>query len=938
MKLRQFSDLPISQKLMMIMLLTSVTAVLAASIFFAASEALNYQRNTVSQIATLGDVIGTTSTAAITFEDQVLASQALRSLSADEAVVKAHMYTADGRMLAEFQSAAPGAESIDSNDERIQTLVQQVLITAQPAQQFEGLEYLDAVRPIVFDGELIGLLHLRASLSELVATMKRIALMAGITVLVAIIVAYFLSLRLQAVVSSPILRLSDLMKRVTRRQDYSLRAEPSGRDEIGTLMAGFNDMLEQISSRDLKLAEANSRLKRAVKETLRAKEAAESASSAKSDFLARMSHEIRTPMNGVLGMAELLLTSNIKGNDRKFAETIQQSGEALLAVINDVLDFSKIEAGKLALDESDFDLVDVVEGIVDLLYNRAQAQGVELIGAISPDIDTMVHGDSVRLRQVLMNLVGNAIKFTHEGEVVLQLTREESAAGEPLFRFAVRDTGIGICDEDLALIFDSFAQADVSTTRKYGGTGLGLAICKQLVELMGGDIGVESQKGKGSTFWFRMPLVPVVSGARSAEGFDPLIGIRALVVDDNETNRELLYQQLSAWHVDVTLAVDAAQAIETCEAAARDSAMFDLILLDFCMPGTDGLQLAADIFSRPLFGQPRMMMLSSSGAEHEAARHPDTGIDLYLSKPVRRKTLYRSLLRVMQAGKLEITGNTAINPILEQGSLLPGLTVLLVEDIPINMQVARLMVSALGCDVIEATNGEEALAAIEKQRPDFVLMDCQMPVMDGYTACRTQRAREMRAGSEPLTIIALTANALDDDRQRCIDAGMDDFVSKPFSKQTLLAAIARCGLFDKVAEATLAPAPAPEATLLPAAHEQPTLDAAALDQIADLDPDGDGSLVVEIIETYVDNAQSLIGELGEAWLSKDAARATAASHSLKSSSANVGAKRLAGICSSIEQNARAGDLDDDAQLIDNAKAEFAAAIEQLLARKSEIAA
>ena len=938
MKRRQFSDLPITQKLMLIMLLTSVTAVLAASIFFAASEAVNYQRSTVTQVATLGDVIGTTSTAAITFEDEELASQALASLGADDVVIKAHMYMADGRLLAEFSSDSPAAAAVSSDDPRIQGLVQQALTSGEATERWEGLDYLDAVRPIVFDGELIGLLHLRASLSELVATMKRIAVMAAATVLLAIGVAYVLSFRLQAVVSRPILRLSELMKRVKDQRDYSLRAEPSGRDEIGALMGGFNEMLEQISTRDIKLEEANGRLKRAVKETLKAKESAESASSAKSDFLARMSHEIRTPMNGVLGMTELLLASDIQGNDRKFAETIQQSGEALLAVINDILDFSKIEAGKLVLDKSDFDLVDAVEGIVDLLYNRAQAQGVELIGAISPDIDTMVHGDSVRLRQVLMNLVGNAIKFTHDGEIVVQLTRHESGTGEPVFHFAVRDTGIGISEEDLAPIFDSFAQADVSTTREYGGTGLGLAICRQLVELMGGEIGVDSRVGEGSTFWFTVPLVPVVSGSRNSEDFDPFDDIRVLVVDDNATNRELLYQQLSAWQVEVTLACDAAEALHFCEQAAEENAMYDLVLLDFCMPGKNGLQLAAEIFAHPDFGQPRMMMLSSSGADHEAAHHPNSGIDLYLAKPVRRRMLHQSLGRVLQAEKLEITGAVAIAPAVSQDLLLEGLTVLIVEDIPINMQVARHMVSSFGCDIIEATNGQEALDAIEAHRPDLVLMDCQMPVMDGYTAARTQRERELGNGGDRALIIALTANALAEDRQKCIDAGMDDFVSKPFSKKTLLDAIARCGLMDKVAGSTVTQTSTTLSVPSAPGDRDPVLDAAALDQIAELDPTGAGQLVVDIIETFVDNAQSLIEELNEASTRQDVERATLASHALKSSSANVGAVRLASICSGIEKSARAGDIADVAQHVESARIEFEAAIEQLQARKSEIAA
>ena len=416
-----FKNLPITKKLMLIMHVATLSAVLFATLLFGASEALNYRKATVEQVATLGDVIGTNSTAAITFEDDELANQVLASLSAYNDVISAQIHLADGAMFAKYRAdegrIMPGSEP----DAAIQALVDASRDARSAVERFEGLDYLDAVRPIIFDTELIGFLHLRTSLSALVATLQRIAMVAGLVVLLAALVAYFLSFRLQAAVSRPILSLLELMQSVTEKQDYSLRAQPSTGDELGALMLGFNDMLEQINLRDVQLAEANERLMDAFDETLRAKEYAEKASSAKSDFLARMSHEIRTPMNGVLGMTELLLAGQLKDEERKFAETIQHSGEALLAIINDILDFSKVEAGKLVLEKSDFDVCDAVEGIVDLLYNRAQQKGVSLICAIDPDVTAIIHGDAIRVRQVLMNLVGNAIKFTGDGEVVVRL-------------------------------------------------------------------------------------------------------------------------------------------------------------------------------------------------------------------------------------------------------------------------------------------------------------------------------------------------------------------------------------------------------------------------------------------------------------------------------------------------------------------------------------
>ncbi|MDH3435309.1 MAG: ATP-binding protein, partial [Gammaproteobacteria bacterium] len=527
MTLRSFTNLPITKKLILIMLLTSVTAVLVVSGVFGATEALSYRSKTVNDVTTLGDVIGTNSTAAIAFEDEELANQVLASLSADSSITSAHIFLANGERLASYRANPADTTATGANIKEVAALLKDVLATERPIERFDGLNFIDAVRPVVFDGELIGILHLRASLDELVMTLQRIGAMAIGTVLFAVLVAYILSFRLQAFISRPILRLSDLMKKVSQEQDYSLRAKPSGRDEIGVLMSGFNDMLAQVSSRDIKLAEANDQLTQAVKETVEAKEAAESASRAKSDFLARMSHEIRTPMNGVLGMTDLLLSSDLGRTERKFAETIRQSGDALMALINDILDISKIEAGKMKIEESDFDLRDVMEGIVDLLYSRAHKQGVNLISVISPDLQTRVQGDSIRLRQILMNLVGNAVKFTHQGEIILELKLQETSDRQSLFRFEVRDTGIGIDKQHLDLIFSRFSQADSSTTRQYGGTGLGLAISRQLVELMGGEIGVASEPGEGSTFWISLPLQHAAGTVPDiADDFLPMPGIR----------------------------------------------------------------------------------------------------------------------------------------------------------------------------------------------------------------------------------------------------------------------------------------------------------------------------------------------------------------------------------------------------------------------------
>jgi signal transduction histidine kinase/DNA-binding response OmpR family regulator/HPt (histidine-containing phosphotransfer) domain-containing protein len=945
-----FSDLPITKKLMWIMHGATLLAVLFASAFFGASEAFSYRKATLDQIATLGGVIGTNSTAAITFEDSDLANQVLESLTANQAVMSASIFLPSGELFSTYVASNATQATAGPVTDGIESLLEAATASGIEKQKFAGLKYLDVVSPILFDAEVIGYLHLRTSLGAFVSTLQRIAVVAFIVMLLAVFVAYILSSRLQSAVSFPILHLSGLMRRVSEDQDYSLRAKPSSGDEIGALMVGFNDMLEQINLRDEKLAFANQELSEAFDETLRAKESAELASSAKSNFLARMSHEIRTPMNGVLGMTELLLSSDLAGSKRKFAETIQQSGESLLAVINDILDFSKVEAGKLTLEASDFDVCETVEGIVDLLYTRAQQKGVGLIGAISPDVTSLVHGDAIRLRQVLMNLVGNAVKFTTAGDIIVGLRQQRSASGEPELHFFVRDSGIGIAPQQLGLIFDSFAQADISTTRQYGGTGLGLAISKQLVELMGGNITVKSEVGKGSIFSFSIPLIE----AQSADGptprhYDPLIGIRVLVVDDNKINRHVFQQQLCAWQAEVQTADSAAAAITLLEAAAERAERFDVVLLDFFMPNTDGMELAASIRSRPDFGKPGLLMLSSAVSDSVPQRPEAACIDMYLPKPVRRAVLHEALSAVLQGGAVEEFGTTS--PISDDATddIVFNLSALLVEDIPINMQVARLMLNSVGFEVAEATNGQEALESIARNQPDIVFMDCQMPVMDGYSASRAQRVREARTGSPRVPIVALTANALAEDRQKCLDAGMDDFVSKPFRKEDLIAVVQRITgepgtsrpVQSGAAEVTAAPAndenagaPAEQISL----HDEPAIDKRSLEQINDLDPNKNGELLNNIIDTYCENAEVLMGELMQAAKDENLDAAVRAAHSLKSSSANVGAQRLAALCRSMENHGRNGDISTVLNNIDPAWKEYQTAIDELVANKREVAA
>ncbi|GAB6985286.1 response regulator [Nocardioides pyridinolyticus] len=521
---------------------------------------------------------------------------------------------------------------------------------------------------------------------------------------------------------------------------------------------------------------------RARTELAEARDLALAGSQAKSAFLATMSHEVRTPMNGVLGLTGLLLTTELDERQRQYAQGLRSAGDNLLTVINDVLDFSKVEAGRLELETIDFDLVRVVEEVAELVAESAQEKGLELLAYCSPELPAGLRGDPHRLRQVLLNLAGNAVKFTASGEVVVRAELEEQTFAGVVVRFEVADTGIGIATEDRPRLFEAFSQVDSSTTRRYGGTGLGLAICRELVTAMGGTIGVDSRPDHGSTFWFTLPLEPAADPAigppRSTE---LLSGLRALVVDDNRTNRMILHDQLSAWGISVEAVDSGARALSLLDEATRASRPFDLAVLDLRMPSMDGLELARRVSAAPDLASTGLVLLTS-GPDVSQAEARAAGIAASLTKPVQLSRLRGTLEDL--AGSTRVSPGTPAEPAgTHRGR------VLVVEDDEINQLVATGVLEHLGYTVDCVGDGIEALDALERASYVAVLMDVQMPRLDGYQATAEIRRRE--AGGPRTPIIAMTAGAIAGDRERCLAAGMDDYVSKPISKEVVAAVINR---------------------------------------------------------------------------------------------------------------------------------------------------
>jgi signal transduction histidine kinase/CheY-like chemotaxis protein/HPt (histidine-containing phosphotransfer) domain-containing protein len=893
--MKLYDRLSFRGKLVLQALLASTGALVLVLIALGTYDILRDRQRVESELNNYAELIEPSVLTAIQFDVGQTAEQSLAMFASDPHIEGAAVYLENQSLFASYSVEQP----------EVPLPVTLKAQSTRPKVRFFST-HVELVKPIVTDEGVVGVMLLQRTLADLRDAMRDFLLIGLGVFIAAMLLALLTAAWFGRLQSRPVAELT----RVTRKShagDYAVRAQKFSEDELGELTDAFNEMMEEIEKREIALSRARDELEERVEERTRdlersreelqaAKETAEDANRAKSEFLANMSHEIRTPMNGIIGMAELLSATKMTAEQSEQLTMIQDSARALLHLLNDILDFSKIEAKRLELDAIPFELRKCVGDTAKLLATKASEKGLELVCRVAPELPDQLEGDPARLRQILTNLTGNAIKFTEQGEVFIDVTREEPdavSADRVTLKFTVTDTGIGISPAAQKGIFNAFNQADMSVTRRYGGTGLGLTISSQLVGMMGGELQLESEPGVGSTFHFTAEFKVLAQQVKSVPELKDLQGMPVLVVDDNATNRFIFVESLLSWGLRPVGAESVVSAMRELKLANEHDHPIQLAIVDVMMPEQDGFALLKQIHDAD-FPKPTIIMASSSSGHGERNRARDMGARRYLIKPVLQSDLLNTLLEVCD-GKPAMVEEVQS----EKPSAGAKLAILIAEDGLINQKVAVGLLTNWGHEVAVANDGQEAIDALSDRDFDVVLMDVHMPVMDGLEA--TAKLREMEFGSNKHTpVIAMTASAMKGDRERFLDAGMDDYISKPFEPATLQ---------EMLVEYT------PEAKrpdsgklqVMPEIAVLPVFDWQAAEQRI---PGGKRG-IRDMSGDFMDECARLLRDVQSGLENSDHALVHRSAHTLKSTAALIGARRLAAVAQQLEF---AGKESDTAQM------------------------